>query len=115
MTTVKQSELSIDAPFEERAEALLSSVFGGMHHVHGLKKEHRTWTCLHSGGASTFDLSILTRLVFAAHEYCIRVEVNNGGPGQIKIYLSERTGRDGDAYSRHPDIDEALGNWRSRK
>lgn len=44
------------SPFEERAEELLSSVFGGMHHVCSLKKLPNVWTCVHSGGLSALDI-----------------------------------------------------------
>lgn len=105
-------------PFEERAEALLSRVFGGMHHVYSLKKfpgpSNAHWTCIHHGPISTFDFDQMTRLVFAAHELCLRVQVSNGGPHALKIWVHERTGRDGHGYERHPDITEALGMWNSR-
>jgi len=98
--------------FEERAEALLSRVFGGMHHVYNLKKEARYWTCIHSGDCSTFDGDTLTRLVFAAHDYCIRVQLSNGGPRALQIMLHPRNGRTGSMYERHPTIEQSLERWK---
>lgn len=100
-------------PFEERAEALLSRVFQGMHHVYSLKKEKRHWTCIHHGDLSSFDASYLTRLVLAAHEYCLRVWISGGGPRALKVWVGERINRDGDLYERHPTIETALENWNS--
>lgn len=110
--------IPITASFEERAEALLSCVFGGMHHVFGLKKfpaPHPYWTCSQYGSLATYDFNHLTRLVFAAHEYCCRVEIAQGGPGRLKILIHPRVSRTGDsAWEKHPDISEALERWNAR-
>lgn len=106
--------IDITLPFEERAESLLSRVFGGMHHVYSLKKfagPNAHWTCIHSGTVATFDFDQLTRLVFAAHEYCVRVQISNGGPNSLKLWLHNRTGREGNNYERHPDLATALERW----
>lgn len=107
----------IAGTFEDRAVQLLSRVFRGMHHVNGLKKvSPRHWTCLTLADLSTFDFDTLTRLVLAAHQYCIRVSITQGGPRRLKIELHERGKRDGDsAWERHPDIREALARWEERK
>ena len=101
------------APFAERAEQLLSHVFGGMHHVYSLVKTDRYWTCIHSGDLATYDANYLTALVLAAHEYCLRVSISNGGPRALKIWVHDRKGRTGSMYERHPDIKTALETWGS--
>lgn len=102
-------------PFEERAEALLSRVFGGMHHVHSLKKQpapNAYWTCIHSGDLATYDCDHLTMLILGAHEYMLRVSITNGGPRALKIWVFPRHGRDGCTMSRrHPDIQTAIATW----
>lgn len=100
-------------PFPKRAEAMLARVFRGMHHVHGLKKvkPDRYWTCLHQGGAASFDFNDLTRLVLGAHEYCLRVEVTGGGPNRLKIHVSNRIRSSDNSYERHPCIEEAIAGW----
>lgn len=105
--------MSDTSPFQQRAEAMLARVFGGMHHVHGLKKVQpdRYWTCLHQGGAASFDFSILTRLVLGAHEYCLRVEITGGGPNRLKIHVSNRNRSADNSYERHPKIGEAIDKW----
>lgn len=101
------------ASFQERAEAMLSRVFRGIHHVHNLKRGHGMWTCLHYGDLSTFDSDILTRLVLASHEYCIRASIQNGGPRTLKIILHPRTSRDGNYFDRHPTIEQAIERFAS--
>lgn len=99
-------------PFEQRAEAMLARVFRGLHHVNSLKKKPGVWTCLHQGDFSSFDYDFLTRLVFGAHEYCLRVSISNGGPYRSKIIVTPRT-REGDMPTRHPTIEQALAKWNS--
>ncbi len=100
-------------PFEVRAEKLLSRVFQGMHHVYSLNKTPRYWTCIHHGDASTYDFNILTRLVFAAHEYCCRVALSNGGPRAVKVFVSNRD-RSDSCTEGHPTIERALEKWNNR-
>jgi hypothetical protein len=109
---MNDAPLFVMPPFEDRAEQALSRVFRGMHHVYSLKKTPRYWTCIHSGDASTFDFNTLTRLVLAAHEYCVRIEVTNGGPRALKIWVHNRTCREGCINERHPTIEAAIDQWR---
>jgi hypothetical protein len=111
-TTIPESDQKIKlAPFEERAEQLLSKVFGGMHHVYSARKEPLYWSCEPSGDLSTYDFDTLTRLVFAAHEFCIRVSIINGGPRALKIMLHPRDGTTGAIYTRHPTLIAAIERW----
>lgn len=99
-------------PFEVRAEKLLSRVFRGMHHVNSLKKEKLHWTCI-TNVMSTYDFDELTRLVLAAHEYCCRVEVGNGGPNRLKLFVSDRIRKtkESNIFESHPTIEQALEKW----
>ena len=97
--------------FEVRAENLLATVFGGMHHVERLKKYPRYWTCVQSGDFATYDFDTLTRLVFAAHDNCCRVSIGNGGPYRMKIMVFDRK-RTGGISERHPTVEQALADWR---
>ncbi len=102
-----------DIPFEKRAEELLCKAFGGMHHVYSLKKTDRFWTCIQSGDMSTWDSDILTKLVIGAHDLGVRVQLSNGGPRALKIFLHPREGRDGRLWQRHPTIEQAIAAWRT--
>lgn len=103
--------VELSAPFKERAEAMLARVFRGIHHVNSLKHESPTCcTCIHLGEISTFDFDELTRLVFGAHDFCLRVEIKQGGPNRLKIRVTDRT-REGLVYDRHPTLQEAREKW----
>lgn len=60
---------------------------------------------------STYDFDNLTRLVFLAHDYALRVELIPRGFGYTRI-LFHRRQREGNLYQRHPTIEDALANWR---
>lgn len=114
-----EDKIILVKPFEERAELLLSRVFGGMHHVFSLKKEKAGerpyWTCVQYGTFATFDFDTLTRLALGAHQYAIRVEIAAGGPGRAKLILHERGKRESEhSWDRHPDINEAIERWSKR-
>lgn len=104
-----------DENFAVRAEALLRHVFCGMHHVYSLKKEAGHWTCIHNGELSSYDNNYLTRLVFAAHFYCLRVWISQGGPRSLKIHVGRRYCRTGDMGTNHPSIETALRWWNQPK
>lgn len=103
-------------PFEERAKAMLSRVFGGLHHVSSLKVSSREVTCIHHGDLATYDWDQLTRLVLAAHEYCLRVCIRQGGVGSVKVVVHPRINRDGCPMSeRHPTLEQAIERYNRRE
>lgn len=62
---------------------------------------------------STYDNAFLTRLVFAAHDRCCRVEVEGASSGRLRIVVTPREIREGGEYwQRHPTIEQALADWR---
>lgn len=65
-----------------------------------------------SSGFSTWDFDQLTRLVIAAHDECVRVEVSPSNPKHIKITLWPRHGRNGSLSERHPTIEDAIADFR---
>lgn len=66
-------------------------------------------------GLATYDVDQLTRLVFLAHDRCIRVELGPSAPGRIKIILHRRHHREGgDIWFRHPTLEAAVSAWRAR-
>lgn len=92
----------------ERMEAVLACAFRGIHHVRRINKESdKYWFVSVWGGISTFDFDQLTRLVIAAHHYCVRVEIGSSGPGMIKLHLSPRV-RNGCMVTRHDTIRQAV-------
>lgn len=98
----------MNSSFEERAGRLLDTLYCGMHHCPKIHR-HREgyWWVNHGGDLSTFDGDRLTRLVFLAHDHCIRVEIGCSGPHRVKIILSDRQ-REGRMHQRHPTLEQAL-------
>lgn len=63
------------------------------------------------GSLSTFDFDDLTRLVFLAHDYAMRVEIDPRRNGIYKLLFHRRV-REGSLYQRHPTIEQAVNTWR---
>lgn len=108
-----------------RAQAVefFSELYFGEHHIpargycgqHGVREfGPGSWYVNHYGDIATYDYSFLTRLVFLAHDRCVRASVQNGGPRRIKIVIWQRDKREGSMYERHPTIAAALDEWRER-
>ena len=93
---------------------LVADLVGGFHHLEGKIKDFGLTgvrTSLYSD-VSTFDSDRLTRLVFLAHDRCIRASVVSSGPRRIGIELFKRHAREGSTSKRHPTIEQALALWR---
>jgi hypothetical protein len=94
--------------FRDRALAVIAVAFGGEHHVFSLKWNKDQFgltpgkwpSCsfLVNTGIGTYDFADLTKLVVACHDECVRAQVDNGGPGRLKITLSHR-----ERQHVHPD------------
>ena len=99
----------------EEAIAFFAEFYCGEHHIprKGLKPCGNGWSVNHRGSLATFDFNTLTRLVFLAHDRCVRVEIMHGGPGSLKIGIWQRD-RNGSSTQRHPTITEALETWREK-
>jgi hypothetical protein len=101
---------------KEEAVEFFSILYFGEHHIPSdVKPFGRGWKVnAYAGSLATFDFDGLTRLVFLAHDKCVRVEVCQGGPGRVGICIWKRHGRNGDMYARHPTLKCALVNWRMK-
>ena len=102
----------INQPFEKRAESVLACLYLGIHHCPPIKKtddkDFHLWEVNHADDLSTFDFDGLTRLVIAAHHYCVRASIRHSGPRMVKILLHDRKGREGKMSQRHPTLIEAM-------
>ncbi len=100
---------------KQSATKFFAELYLGEHHFPGqLKPYGEGWSMNHWGDCSTFDFDFITRLVFLAHDRCVRAEISQGGPRAIKIAIWQREGR-GEHLSmsrRHPTIAQALEIWR---
>lgn len=94
---------------------LAARLHGGFHHMAKVKEWGqgiKVQTYPHR--LSTFDFNMLTELVFAAHDECVRIEIAQGGPGRVALVLHRRHQREGRMTERHPTVETALAEWRKR-
>jgi len=63
---------------------------------------------------ATFDFDELTRLVFLAHDQCIRAEIASAGM-HLAVRLFARHTREGSTSSRHPTLPEVAMRWTERQ
>ena len=99
----------------QEAEDFFSEFYFGKHHISAKIKPYGGGWCInHYGSLATFDFDELTRLVFLAHDKCIRIELMQGGPVAVKIAIWQRDKREGSMFERHPTIETALDLWRKK-
>lgn len=114
---VESNEKITLTPFQHRAMQLLADAFGtGIYNLPITWRRvewRRDWVLININlDLATYDFAEMTRLVFAAHDACIRVQITAWAPRYIKLSLHRRV-RDGDMMQRHPTIEDALAMWRS--
>jgi len=99
---------------KEEATVFFAEFYRGEHHFPTeIKKFGEGWSMIHTGSLATFDFNELTRLVFLAHDRCIRAEISQGGPNRLGIAIWKRE-RGGSMYERHPTIEQAVDEWREK-
>jgi len=112
---IKKSLMIELSPLGARVAELLDDVFDGIYHIAEQVKEAE-WTNNHyiqircSRDFSTYDSNLLTKLVFAAHQYAIRVEVNPRSNKYLTLLFHGRQ-RGGRGFEHHPTIEEAVEQW----
>jgi hypothetical protein len=87
-----------------------ADIVGGFHHVTGKFAEWGAGLRVsdYSNYWSTFDFDRLSRLVFLAHDRCVRVEIVQSGLHRIGLLLHRRHTREGSTSVRHPTLDQAI-------
>lgn len=101
--------------FQRRAFDILGIVGGGIYNA-PISWETVYWApntiaVNWSNGLATFDFSQLTKLVFLCHEARIRADISPKGFRHVEITLSQRS-HEGSISLRHPDLDEAVSDFR---
>lgn len=92
-------------------------VFDGNHHIPSprylrLVDRPAASFLIYPRTIASFDFSEMTRLVVAAHEAAVRVEIGVGGFRELELFLYARE-RQGGMAERHPDLDTAVSQIRS--
>lgn len=101
-------------PFEDRVKRVLAIAYAGIHHVPGWDKrkpygDGLTVTVFQD--LATYDFDRLTRLVVAAHDHCVRLQIDSGGPRHLALRFWPRQ-REGDITRRHPTMEDAMASIR---
>lgn len=104
------------------AAEILGFVYRGLYHLPEASLAKPDWTNEHwvavnvPDGLATYDGSALTELVLLAHDLGVRLEIQQGGPGRLKLYFHARERRTGGTgvWSRHPTLEEAAERLRAR-
>lgn len=97
-----------------KAGRILNKVFGGLHHVNVIKDFGFGAEVLVYGGLSTWDFNKLTELVVAAHDDCVRVEIEPANFHDLRLIFHPRDRSATDSTRRHPTMEEALDTIRKR-
>ena len=90
-----------------RAACLVADVFGGFHHLRGVKAcGVGVRVAIFQSELSTFDFSHLTALVVLAHDRCVRVSVRCAGMKlEVCAFARQREGR---MSERHPTLEDGI-------
>ena len=99
----------------QQATEFFSEFYGGEHHIPGYKPKEDGfgWSVKHDRGElATFDFNQMTRLVFMAHDKCIRVGIEAVRSHVIKITIWQRV-REGSMSERHPTLETAIERFRA--
>ena len=112
-STFKGTEMST---LGEDVARLLNDLYVGIYHIQRecsrVDWSNQTYIEIILYGAwCSFDHSNLTRLIFLAHDYGLRVQLEARAPGYVRLMFHRRT-REGNLYMRHPSIEFALAQWR---
>lgn len=108
-----------DISFPDRVVRVLSVVFDGLHHIdrEWARAEitpHYVRVVIHDGHSfATYDFDLLTRLVVAAHDLCVRVEVQAATHGYLRLHFSPRERVADNTYTRHPTLEDAVEGIRN--
>lgn len=109
------AELADSTDARSRCELVLARAFRGIHHVPQWETRERAgdgyWIKLPYALAS-YDGDALTRLVVAAHDECVRIEILPHSRAAVKVLLHPRE-RDGQVWARHPTMEAATAAART--
>lgn len=94
-------------------------VFGGNHHIPSPRElclVGRPYAVflIYERTIASFDFNEMTRLVVAAHEAAVRVQVGVGGFRELELSLHARD-RHGGMSERHPELDGAIARLKEHR
>lgn len=106
---------------KEQAVEFFTELFRGAHHIPGrqwggaenVRGEHGMFKVVLRHEMATHDAELLTRLVFLAHDRCVRAFIEPAG-FYMRIGITNRL-RDGLIMTGHPTLEQAVASWRKHK
>jgi hypothetical protein len=103
------------SPLGVKVADLLGQLVQGIYHISGRALKKVDWSndqwieiILPGHRFATFDFGGLTALVVLCHDACIRCEIRGCGWGYIRFWFSQRAGRSGELWHRHPTMEDAI-------
>lgn len=115
-----RGEAMISTWSESEARAFFSEVFCGEHHIPNrgkLKPCGKGWSVGGVYSPATWDGNLLTRLVFLAHDHCVRVDISPSQPGRLRIDAWKRApigAADSPIMMGHPTLEQAVALHRGK-
>jgi hypothetical protein len=113
---LRQCRITELSPLGEQVADLLGDLFVGLYHLEGAASldwandHHIEVRVVHKDWAS-FDSNLLTKLIFLAHDRCLRVSLNPRSHHAMTLLFHQRK-REGGVWERHPTIEQALEEHR---
>lgn len=105
--TEPPKDLAAGKTFDKKLELFIGRVFGPNRPLRCLDN-HGHWAHLrYCGDLSTCESDVLTRLVFAAHEFCLRVTIEYSRSDTSHLIIVRDRERTGDRNG-HPTLAESL-------
>ena len=114
LAILKHSSKTAASPLGIKVATILSALYGGLHHCDASRLSKVDWANERwmqftiDNELATYDFDGLTRLVFLAHEHCVRVSLNGCGPNRMRAMFHWREGREGGMSQRHPTIAQVI-------
>lgn len=104
------------SPLGAQVADLLGDLFVGLYHLDGAEKVdwgngHHIEIRIKYKEFASFDTNLLTKLVFLAHDRCLRVSINPRSAQALTLLFHQRQ-RNGSMSERHPTIEQALAMYR---
>ena len=108
----KKKEPHVPSEVAVKAAKILSKIYNGLHHCPVIK-DFGEYAASRIHGASTYDLDELTQLVVAAHDECVRIEIQPLNMQGLLILFHQRK-RMGRICVSHPELKQAVETIREK-
>jgi len=113
---LRQCRVTSISPLGETGADLLADLLAGLHHLDDATgvdwaDTHHIEVRLAWKELASFDGNLLTRLVFLAHDRCVRVSVRPRSHHALTLMFHPRE-RTGGIWARHPTLEDAVAEHR---